>query len=623
MGYISAQTATTLTIQLTEEGRQRMLTSGNFIDMFNKFGISDGDIDYRNTQQHADTTSTSNDSAQLGYLPDATGQDSNYKNSISNGFTQNNIVWQTPEANKVFNSVKEYVSIGVRGSDNLVKYYRNEVEIDVYLSDYYVLCKLFAAKYVNDHKDILSSAATTIASATTSYFENTLNIYKDSDYLNFLNSLSEHGIGQYIDYVDSVKVYDGSNFRTQNIKLVPTTDSSYYNALALAGGAFMNRGQHTGIDFLGTNLKGMQLPSPFSLVFSPGLNNGATKYLRGAGKYGIGFAAFDVGYLNCGGINAWNQTGESYPTFVMNSITNGWVSELAGDAQPLIGFVSSIDMEREINLTQSGFGSEAYKNINTTIPTTRLVTNVTNTNFSPVYYPIKLKRLTENQGAYININNTQNKGIRITYTTHPSDTFGLLMGSMEYTANWNNNEQGLKTGGASFSLYPSKDNGLGTVASRVSDKTEPYYTLYTRQAKMADDIFLTIASQNNNFWKTDTYSGGYIAGLSGSGQTSYNVSIPITWDVYSSDNAGATPCKLTVRFKFNKPAITPSIAYETTDSQSYYRIYDNATFRFYGEAGVDKSSYSEDPRGHNSSNQWQTSAGKALFYKVTYGQVIN
>ena len=622
MGYISAQTATTLTIQLTEEGRQRMLTTGNFISMFNKFGISDGDIDYRNTQPHADTTSTSNDSAQLGYLPDATGQDENYKNSISNGFTQNNIVWQTPEANKVFNSVKKYVAIGVRGNDNLVKYYRNEVEVDVYLSDYYVLCKLFAAKYVNDHKDVLSSSAT-ISPDVTNYFENTLNIYKDSDYLNFLNSLSEHGIGQYIDYVDSVKVYDGSNFTTQNIKLVPTTDSSYYNAVALAGGAFMNRGEHTGIDFLGTNLKGMQLPSPFSLLFSPGLNNGATKYLRGAGKYGIGFAAFDVGYLNCGGTNVWNQNGESYPTFVMNSITNGWISELAGNVQPLIGFVSTIDMEREISLTHGGFGNEAYKNINTTIPTTRLVINVTNTNFSPVYYPIKLKRLTDNQGAYININNTKSKGIKITYTTHPSDTFGLLMGSMEYTANWNNNEQGLKTEGSSFSLYPSQDNGLSTVASRVAAETEPYYTLYTRQAKMADDIFLTVASQNNNFWKTDTYSGGYIAGLSGSGQTSYNVSIPITWDVYSSDSAGVVPCKLTVRFKFNKPAIIPSIAYETTNSQNYYRIYDNATFRFYGEAGVDMSSYSEDPRGYDSSNLWQTSAGKALFYKVTYGQVIN
>ena len=82
MGYISAQTATTLTIQLTEEGRHMMLTSGNFINMFNKFGISDGDIDYRNTQKHADSNSTTNDSAQLGFLPDVTGQDSNYKNSI-------------------------------------------------------------------------------------------------------------------------------------------------------------------------------------------------------------------------------------------------------------------------------------------------------------------------------------------------------------------------------------------------------------------------------------------------------------------------------------------------------------------------------------------------------------
>ena len=623
MGYISAQTATTLTIQLTEEGRHMMLTSGNFINMFNKFGISDGDIDYRNTQKHADSNSTTNDSAQLGFLPDVTGQDSNYKNSISNGFKQNNLVWQTPEASKVFNAVKNYVAIGVRDVDNLVKYYRNEVEIDVYLSDYYVLCKLFAAKYVDDHKDVLSSAATTISTATTSYFENTLNVYNDSDYLNFLGSLSEHGIGQYIDYVDSVKVYDGSNFTTQNIKLVPQTDSSYYNALALAGRAFMNSGQHTGIDCHGTNLKGVQLPSPFSLVFSPGLNDGGGRFLRGAGKYGIGFAAFDVGYLNCGGTNVWNQNGESYPTFVMNSSTNGWLPELAGDVQPLIGFVSTIDMEREVSLTQGGYGNEAYKNIDTTIPTTRLVINVTNSSFSPVYYPIKMKRLTNNQGEYININNSQNKGVRITYTTHPSDTFGLLMGSMEYTANWNNNEQGLKTNGPYFSLYPSKDNGLGTVSSRVAAKTEPYYTLYTRQAKMADDIFLTVASQNNNYWKTDTYSGGYIPGLSGSGQTSYNVSIPITWDVHSSDNTGVKPCKLTVRFKFNKPAISPSIAYETTNSQNYYRIYDNATFRFYGEAGADMSSYSEDPRGHNSSNLWQTSAGKALFYKVTQGQSIN
>ena len=140
----------------------------------------------------------------------------------------------------------------------------------------------------------------------------------------------------------------------------------------------------------------------------------------------------------------------------------------------------------EISLTHGGFGNEAYKNINTTIPTTRLVINVTNTNFSPVYYPIKLKRLTDNQGTYININNTESKGIRITYTTHPSDTFGLLMGSMEYTANWNNNEQGLKTEGSSFSLYPSKDNGLDTVASRVAAKTEPYYTLGSRMMDMSD-----------------------------------------------------------------------------------------------------------------------------------------
>jgi len=622
MGYISAQTATTLTVQLTEEGRNLMLTSGSFINLFQKFGISDGDIDYRSAQAHADTTATANDSPQKGYLPDVTGQDSNYKNSVSNGYKQNNILWQTPSANRVFNKTKKYVAIGVRGSDNLVKYYRNEVEVDVYLADYYVLCKLFAAKYIEDQQ-MLSSADTTIDASMTSYFENTLNIYNNSDYLNFLNSLSEHGVGQYIDYVDSVKIYDGTNFSTQSIKLVPEKDDSYYNALALAGGAFMNRGQHTGISFQGTNLKGMELPSPFSLVFSPGLDDNGAKYVRGAGRYGIGFAAFDMGYLNCGGTNVWNQNGESYPTFLMNSTTNGWLSDVAGDTQPLIGFVSNIDMEREISTHNGGFGNPAYKNINTTIPTSRLVINVTNKQFSPLYYPIKMKRLTKNQGEYIDINQEENKGIRITYTTHPSDTFGLLMGSMEYTANWNTTQQGLKSGGDYFSLFPSKDGGLSTVASKVAAETDPYYTLYTRHAKMADDIFITVASQNNNYWKTDTYTGGYIAGLSGSGLTSYNISIPITWNVYSSNSADVTPCKLTVRFKFNKPAIEDCIAYTTVSSQNYYRMYDNATFRFYGAAGASRASYSEDPRGHNSSYPWQTSGGEALFYKVTYGQTIN
>ena len=60
MGYIKSATTTTIRIQLTEDARERMLTSSNFMGLFDKFGISDSDIDYRNTQKHADTTTTSN-----------------------------------------------------------------------------------------------------------------------------------------------------------------------------------------------------------------------------------------------------------------------------------------------------------------------------------------------------------------------------------------------------------------------------------------------------------------------------------------------------------------------------------------------------------------------------------
>ena len=42
----------------------------------------------------------------------------------------------------------------------------------------------------------------------------------------------------------------------------------------------------------------------------------------------IGFGASDIGYLNVGGVNTWNDTGESYPTFKMNTTTNGWSTEV-------------------------------------------------------------------------------------------------------------------------------------------------------------------------------------------------------------------------------------------------------------------------------------------------------
>ena len=67
MAYITSATTTTLELQLTDEGRRRVLESKSLTSLFEKFAISDADIDYRNTQQHADTNATTNDSAQLGY----------------------------------------------------------------------------------------------------------------------------------------------------------------------------------------------------------------------------------------------------------------------------------------------------------------------------------------------------------------------------------------------------------------------------------------------------------------------------------------------------------------------------------------------------------------------------
>mgnify|MGYP003626682882 FL=1 len=628
MAYITSATTTTLELQLTDEGRKRILESKSLVSLFEKFAISDGDIDYRNTQQHADTNITTNDSAQLGYLPYVTGNLINFRKQINNGYKQDSIIWSTPESNTV--NVKggesTYVAVGVKTTNGSVKYYRDTLELDVYLHDYFVLNKLLASKYITDHKDVLSTNPTTIETSLDNYFNDTLNVLTSSDYNSFLNDLSEFGITQYLDFWDSVKVYDGANFNTEDIKMVPYKDFSYYNGLSLAGGAFMPRGENMGINFSGTYLKGLNVASPFSLVFSPSLNSTGSRYTTGSGSAGIGFEAFGMGYLNCGGVNTWNDDSTApYPTFDMTNKQTGWSVDSDNITSTFIGFVTAVDMETSVDTEV--FAAAGYSNITTTIPTARLVLNITKGNdTSPTYYPIKLKRLSQEQGAYQNINSQNAKGINITHTTHPSDTFGLLIGGLEYSSNWNTNQQGFRSSGQYFGINPSKDNSQVVTPGRVAAQTEPYYTLSTRMMKMADDIFVGVASQNNNFWMTDTYSGGFRSGLSGSSINHYNISIPVTWTVYSKNSPGAAPCKVTVRFKFNKEAVTDSISYNNVSSQNYYRIYDDAEFKFYGAAGETKTSFSPDPRGFGyasgASTTWTTSGGDALFRKVITGQEI-
>ena len=629
MGYINSATTTTLQLTLTDRGRNMMLRNGGFFDFFDKFSLSDCDIDYRNTQLHADTTITSNNSAQLGFLPDVTGNHQNFRKAVNNGYKVKNFIYATPETNKIVSKPNTAVVVGIKQTDNSVKYYK-EIELDVYLHDIIVLYKLLSSKYINDHKDILSSNPTTIEGNIKTFFEDVLDIRSNAQYLEFLNKLSSFGVGQYLNFWDSVKVYDGSSFKTQDIKLVPEKDYGYFNSIALAGGAFVKingKGENTGVSFEQTPLSGIKIPSPFSMMFSPGLDNNGTRYTLGSGPAGIGFAAYDMGYLNCGGTQIWNNTGEAYPSFIMNNNLNGWATNVNDIAKVFVGFVSTISLESSIPTQSEGFGEEGYANINTTIPTARLVTDVTQSETSPTYYPIKLARLTKKEGEYIKINNENAFGLQITKTSHPSDTLGLLLGNLEYTSDWNTNQQGLKASAPYFSIQPSKDNGLFVTADKVSASSDPYYTLGTRMIKMADDIFTTLAGQSNQYWKTDTYSGGFKGGLSGSSIDNYNISIPITWNLHSTQDVNAVPCKATIRFKFNKAALTRSISYNNVSSQNYYRMFDNDNFYFFGEAGETLDKFTRDPRGFGAASAstypFQTSANTAIFRKLIKGQQLN
>jgi|TARA_R110000824_G_scaffold179053_3_gene359089 hypothetical protein len=628
MGFISSATTTTLNIQLTDKGRSSILNGGNLINLFSKFGISDSDIDYRNTQAHSDTSTTTNDSAQLGYMPDITGEKTTFRNAVNEGYKVRDNIWVKPERTQVQSTNKKYVALGMRQPNGNMKYYRDTCVIDYYIHDLLVLHKLFAFRYVNDYKDTLSINSSTIVGSATTYFETTLDIDTKGEYSQFLGTLSEYGLGMYGNIWDSVKVYDGTSLEAENIRMVSKKDYDYYNSLVLAGGAFIRNGgngQQTGIEYNGTTIKGFKQASPFSLFFSPGLNSTTKAYKSGAGEASLGLGAFDWGYLNVGGMVPWNTTGNVYPKFIMDNKFNGWAGESTNIRDSYVGFVTTTDMESAISL--GTLEADGYKNIDTTLPAARLVLDVATSSLSPVYYPIPPFMMTEANGDLLLINNSGAKGIKITDTQNPTDAYGRIIGLMEYTSNWNTIQSGFKSSGALFNVFPSQAAGQPTTATRVAAGTDPHYTLLGRMLKMADDMFVGISSQSNSFWSTNKYSGGYKNGLSGTSIDNYNVSIPITWVLESTQTkANTTPLNVTVNFIFNKGAITESIKYKNASSQNFYSIYDNAIFKFYGEDGVTRASHSEDPRGYgftsSGTTSYETSTGKKLFRKLISGQEI-
>jgi len=624
MGFINSASTTTLSLKLTDAGRMHILNGGNVLNMFNKFGVSDGDIDYNNTQKHSDTSATLNDSDLLGFLPDITGDETTFRNSVNTGYSVKNHVWVKPEATNVVKIPKKFVSIGIKGVDGVTKYYRDTVEIDVYLHDYFVLNKLLMSRYVSDHNKPLSKSGDTIVASVESYFLNTLGISTNGEYGNLLDKLSEYGIGQYIDFWSGIKVYDGSTLKSEDVIIEADRDSDHYNTLALAGGAYIvsnGRGEQTGIDYTGTNLRGVRVASPFSMVFSPGIGNDARLYKSGAGNASIGFGAFDMGYLNVGGLGKWDVGKEPYPSFVMDNTKNGWSGDVDNIKNVFVGFVSAVDMETKA----ISFDGAEYDNIKTTVPTSRIVLNVGNSKISPKYYPIKLKQLSRSKEELIKVGlNTE--GIEITDTNRPSDTFGLLCGQLEYISNWNNNQNGFISSAPYFSVVPGKLGDSSISSTKVANFTDPFYTLGTRMMGMAEDIFLTIASKNNNYWDTTDYSGGFYPGLSGDSISEYNINIPINWTIRSRETTNASPVKVKVNFRFNKNAVTESLPYSAASSQNYYRPYDDNVFKFYGEDGISLASYSSDPRGHGYTTgdtfSWRTNQNKQIFRKLINGQEI-
>ena len=83
MGYISSASTVYMDFNLTDAGRNAMVT-GDLSQAITKFALSDGDIDYRQPTSTGHTVV-----AQGGFLTDVTGTHNSCSGAITAGYQQN------------------------------------------------------------------------------------------------------------------------------------------------------------------------------------------------------------------------------------------------------------------------------------------------------------------------------------------------------------------------------------------------------------------------------------------------------------------------------------------------------------------------------------------------------
>lgn len=393
MAFITSGTSVNLDLQLTNYGRGVVLT-GDLQSRIAKFSLSDIDIDYRQPISTGHTTV-----AQGGLIPDISGNHVNCSNGINDGFKCSSYIHQTAEVTDPGDGDAQVV-VGIDKDMNGVITHYSDVSVDVYMHDYYALCKLLSLIYSEDNgllfKGIGSDGDSTVSEqqqAFLSSFSATSAIvngsFNSSTITLALELIEGKRRGQFLDFWDEVKVNYPNFGKVDESIYVTSSDQTYMNNAAALSGRLglktvncnfqsydtLQRYRDNGLlEEVQGNNSAMSV-SPFTLSFA------SKGDFKGAGSAGIGFTTTEFGYLTLGTDSEWGTATDSYPQWdggfsqYTNNINYDTKKYYLGFVHP-VEFENMLDKDYSVPLKTGQSQPVAGYNTNQTAKTYQQVRNV-------------------------------------------------------------------------------------------------------------------------------------------------------------------------------------------------------------------------------------------------------
>ena len=322
MGYISSASTVYMDFNLTDAGRNAMVT-GDLSQAITKFALSDGDIDYRQPTSTGHTVV-----AQGGFLTDVTGTHNSCSGAITAGYQQNPDAMLQLDVTASINTGTGNPG-GTTSTPQVVVGYTNEItgqmeyysslEVEVYLHDYLVLQKHLMQAFPDAHQLLYEyqSGGTITPQIWKDAFLNgfvqlsgqTFNASHLKQALNLIQSVP--GRGQFLDFYDEVKIKDSASFLDDSFYISATTQSLTNNLASFIQRQFMMDAGST-ISDAGSGPQQLDVVKPFRLDNQDSLPN-VNEYLtnhpyqlsfsnkgaqyHGNGPAGLGLSSQGFGYL--------------------------------------------------------------------------------------------------------------------------------------------------------------------------------------------------------------------------------------------------------------------------------------------------------------------------------------